>query len=74
LNCAAQAVRYANWLNMSMSLRPPNDARTAVSEPRLQVEYCLTAFGTSLAPVLNEMATWPKRHHRRFGARLAATK
>ena len=31
-------------------------SRTVVSEPHVQVEYCLTAFGTSLGPVLNEMA------------------
>jgi DNA-binding HxlR family transcriptional regulator len=49
-------------------------SRTVVSEPHLQVEYCLTAFGTSLGPVLNEMAAWAKRHHRRFGATLGPLK
>ena len=49
-------------------------ARHVVRGPHLQVEYCLTAFGTSLGPVLNEMAAWAKRHHRRFGATLSATK
>ena len=49
-------------------------SRTVVSEPHVQVEHCLTAFGTSLGPVLNEMAAWAKRHHRRFGATLSATK
>jgi DNA-binding HxlR family transcriptional regulator len=46
-------------------------SRTVVSEPQLQVEYCLTAFGASLRPMMNEMAAWAKRHHRRFGATLA---
>jgi DNA-binding HxlR family transcriptional regulator len=47
-------------------------ARSVVGGPHLQVEYCLTAFGTSLGPVLNEMAAWAKRHHRRFGATIGA--
>ena len=45
-------------------------SRAAFSEPRLQVEYCLTEFGATLRPALNEMAGWAKRHHRRFGATL----
>jgi DNA-binding HxlR family transcriptional regulator len=49
-------------------------SRTVVSEPHVQVEYCLTAFGTSLGPVLNEMAAWAKRHHGRFGATLGPLK
>jgi DNA-binding HxlR family transcriptional regulator len=47
-------------------------SRGVVGEPRVQVEYCLTAFGGTLRPALNEMAGWAKRHHRRFGATLGA--
>jgi DNA-binding HxlR family transcriptional regulator len=47
-------------------------ARNVVGGPHLQVEYGLTAFGASLGPVLNEMAAWAKRHHRRFGATIGS--
>jgi DNA-binding HxlR family transcriptional regulator len=43
-------------------------SRAVLGEPRLQVEYSLTAFGATLRPALNEMAGRAKRHHRRFGA------
>jgi DNA-binding HxlR family transcriptional regulator len=49
-------------------------ARTVIGEPHRQVEYCLTSFGATLRPALNEMAAWAKQHHRRFGATLRATK
>lgn len=47
-------------------------SRAVVGEPHLQVQYCLTAFGATLRPALNEMAGWAKRHHRRLGATLEA--
>lgn len=46
-------------------------SRSVVGEPHRQVEYCLTAFGSTLRPALHEMAEWAKHHHRRFGATLA---
>jgi DNA-binding HxlR family transcriptional regulator len=42
--------------------------RTVTSEPRIRVDYGLTEFGTTLGPSLDAMASWAKRHHRRFGA------
>jgi DNA-binding HxlR family transcriptional regulator len=33
------------------------------------VEYALSPFGATLAPVLDEMAGWAKRNHARVGAR-----
>lgn len=47
-------------------------SRKVVGEPRRHVDYCLTDFGATLRPALNEMAAWAKRHHRRFGATLGA--
>jgi DNA-binding HxlR family transcriptional regulator len=34
------------------------------------VEYALSDFGATLAPVLDEMAGWAKRHHDEVGATL----
>jgi len=34
------------------------------------VEYALSPFGATLAPVLDEIAGWAKRNHARVGARL----
>jgi DNA-binding HxlR family transcriptional regulator len=45
-------------------------ARRIVDAPRLRIDYRLTEFGGTLRPVLNEMAAWAKRHHRRLGATL----
>jgi DNA-binding HxlR family transcriptional regulator len=42
--------------------------RTIRNEPRVRVEYGLTEFGMTLGPSLDAMASWAKRHHRRFGA------
>ena len=42
--------------------------RTVTSEPRLRVDYALTDFGATLRPILDAMASWAKRHQRRFGA------
>jgi DNA-binding HxlR family transcriptional regulator len=47
--------------------------RLVASEPRLRVDYALTDFGATLRPVLDGMATWAKRHHRRFGATILPT-
>jgi DNA-binding HxlR family transcriptional regulator len=47
--------------------------RTVTSAPHLQVDYRLTEFGATLRPALNELASWAKRHHRRFGVVLAPT-
>ena len=38
----------------------------AVVPPK--VEYCLTSYGQSLIPILNEMAKWGEMHRERFGA------
>jgi DNA-binding HxlR family transcriptional regulator len=46
--------------------------RVVIGDPHRHVDYCLTAFGATLRPALNEMAAWAKRHHRRFGATLAS--
>jgi DNA-binding HxlR family transcriptional regulator len=48
-------------------------ARIVVGEPRVRVDYALTPFGETLKPVMNAMAGWAKRHHRRFGATIAPT-
>jgi DNA-binding HxlR family transcriptional regulator len=42
--------------------------RTVTGEPRIRVDYALTELGTTLGPSLDAMASWAKRHHRRFGA------
>jgi DNA-binding HxlR family transcriptional regulator len=47
--------------------------RMVASEPRLRVDYGLTDFGATLRPVLDGMASWAKRHHRRFGATILPT-
>ena len=46
-------------------------SRTVVGDAHRHVHYCLTAFGATLRPALNEMAAWAKRHHRRFGATIS---
>jgi DNA-binding HxlR family transcriptional regulator len=48
--------------------------RTVVGEPRIRVDYGLTEFGVTLRPSLDAMASWAKRHHRRFGATLVTTR
>jgi DNA-binding HxlR family transcriptional regulator len=47
--------------------------RIVAGEPRLRVDYALTEFGATLRPVLDGMASWAKRHHRRFGATILPT-
>jgi DNA-binding HxlR family transcriptional regulator len=47
--------------------------RIVASEPRLRVDYALTDFGATLRPVLDGMANWAKRHHRRIGATILPT-
>jgi DNA-binding HxlR family transcriptional regulator len=47
--------------------------RIVAGEPRLRVDYALTDFGATLRPVLDGMATWAKRHHRRFGVTILPT-
>lgn len=42
--------------------------RAIIGGPRVRVDYGLTPFGMSLKPVLDGMATWAKRYHRRLGA------
>jgi DNA-binding HxlR family transcriptional regulator len=44
--------------------------RLAAGAPTIRIDYRLTAFGETLRPVMNEMAAWAKRHHRRLGATL----
>jgi DNA-binding HxlR family transcriptional regulator len=44
--------------------------RTAMGE---RVVYLLTDFGATLRPVLDGMASWAKRHHRRLGATVLPT-
>jgi DNA-binding HxlR family transcriptional regulator len=47
--------------------------RIVTSEPHLRVEYAVSDFGATLRPVLDGMASWGKRHHRRFGATILPT-
>src|SRR5262245_18555471 len=46
-------------------------SRSMVGDAHRHVDYCLTAFGATLRPALNEMAACAKRHHRRFGATIS---
>jgi len=47
--------------------------RTVTGEPRLRVDYALTDFGATLRPVLDGLASWAKRYHRRLGATIVPT-
>ena len=47
--------------------------RIVANQPPLRVDYALTDFGATLRPVLEGMATWAKRHHRRFGVTILPT-
>jgi DNA-binding HxlR family transcriptional regulator len=42
--------------------------RRVIGEPRVRVDYGLTELGMTLKPSLDALASWAKRHHRRFGA------
>lgn len=44
--------------------------RTEHAARMRHVEYALSEFGATLAPVLDEMAGWAKRHHSAVGATL----
>jgi DNA-binding HxlR family transcriptional regulator len=47
--------------------------RTVSTTPQLEVDYRLTELGATLRPAMNELASWAKRHHRRFGVVLTPT-